>query len=109
MPASLRPHNPAFPSAGAIAALRARQQGVPATTAVAQYVPERMIPGAAAREVLADIRRDLAQFARVRGRDDLAQLIAGCAAQGARGLAPLDHAIEVLRTLPLAPPQISDE
>jgi site-specific recombinase XerD len=109
MPASIRPHNPDFPDAGAIAAVRARQQGVAATAAVAQYVPERVRPGGAAREVLSEIRRDLAQFARVRGRDDLAQLIAGCAGQGAKGLSALDRAIELLRALPLAPPQIGDE
>jgi len=108
MPASIHPHNPDISDAGAIAALCARQQGVQAAAAVAQYVPERMKLGGVAREVLSDVRRDLARFARVRSREDLALLIAGCAAQGTKGLLELDHAIEMLRTMPLAPPQIGD-
>jgi len=109
VPASKRPHNPPFPDAAAIAALRARQQGVDAHKAVAQYVPERVSRGRSARQILGEIRRDLVQYARVRGREDLGLLITRCATQGAKGLPMLDHALQQLRELPLPPPQIADD
>ena len=74
MPASKRHQNPPFPDAAAIAALRARLQGVPAADVVDHYLPERLGRGASGREILGEVRRDLVQYARVRGRDDLARM-----------------------------------
>lgn len=64
--------------------------------------------GGSAREILGAIRRDLVQYARVRGRDDLGQIVTRSATGGAQGLPQLDRALELLRALPLLPPQITD-
>lgn len=109
MPATKRPHNPPFPDAAALAALKARLQGVAAIDAVNHYLPERITRGGSARQVLQEVRRDLVQYARVRGREDLAELVTRSAVAGAKGLPQLDRAIELLRALPLPPPQITDE
>lgn len=108
MPASKRPHNPLFPSAEAVAALRARLQGVAAIDVVRHYLPERVTRGGSAREILGEVRRDLVQYARVRGRDDLGAMITASATEGAKGLPKLERAIELLRALPLPPPHIAD-
>lgn len=109
MPATKRPHNPPFPGAAEIAALRARLQGVAAVDVVNHYVPQRVQRGGAAREILGAIRRDLVQYARIRGRDDLAQVVARSATGGAKALPQLERALELLRALPLPPPRITDE
>jgi len=101
-------HNLPFPDAAAIAALRARLQGVPASDVVHHYLPGRGRRGASAREILATIRQDLVRFARVRGREDLAQAVTECATRGAAGLKQLDHVLALLRALPAAPPQLTD-
>lgn len=109
MPASKRPHNPPFPSAGAIAALRARLQGVAAIDVVNHYLPERVKRGGSAREILGEIRRDVVQYASIRGREDLGRVVIESATRGAAGLKQLDHALQLLRDLPLPPPQIVDD
>jgi site-specific recombinase XerD len=109
MPVSKRPQNPAFPPAEAIAALRARLQGVPAGDVVRHYLPERARRGGSARVILGEIRQDIVQFARVRGREDLGRVIIDCATRGSSGLRDLDATLEKLRALPLPPPQIGDE
>lgn len=109
MPASKHPHNPPFPPAQAVAALRARLQGVPAIDAVQRYLPERVKRGGSARVILGEVRRDLVQYARQRGRDDLGAIVTHSATAGAKGLAQLDRALELLRALPLPPPLIGDD
>jgi site-specific recombinase XerD len=109
MPASKQPHNPPFPPAEAIAALRARLQGVAAAEVVKRYLPDRQKRGGSARVILGEIRRDLIQYARVRGRDDLAEVVTVSATKGSKGLPQLNHAIEMLRALPEPPPLIGDE
>lgn len=109
MPASKRPHNPPFPEAAAVAALRARLQGVAAADVVRHYLPERVKRGGSAREILGEIRRDLVQYASIRGREDLGRVVTESATRGAAGLKQLDHALQLLRELPLPPPQIADE
>lgn len=109
MPAAKRPHNPPFPDAEALAALRARLQGIPALDVVRHYVPERMKRGGSARQVLQEIRVDLVRYAGVRGRVDLGQAITESATKGIKGLPTLDRALTLLRALPPAPPQIGDE
>lgn len=90
-------------------ALRARLQGLPAIDAVNRYLPERVKRGGSAREILGEVRRDLVQYARVRGRDDLGAMVTASATEGAKGLPKLERAIDLLRALPLPPPQIADE
>jgi len=109
LPATKRPHNPPFPEAAAVAALRARLQGLPGAEVIQRYLPERVKRGGSAREMLGEVRRDLVQYARVRGRDDLAQVLTATATQGAKGVPQFNHAVEVLRQLPLPPPLIVDE
>lgn len=109
MPATKRPHNPPFASADEIAALRARLQGIAAVDVVTRYLPQRVQRGGSAREILSAIRRNLMQYARVRGRDDLGQIVMRSAVGGAKALPQLDRALELLRALPLPPPQITDE
>lgn len=109
MPASKRPHNPPFPTANAVAALRARLQGVSGVDVVRRYLPERLNQGQSAREILGEIRRALVQYASIRGREDLGRMVTESATRGAAGLKQLDRALELLRGLPLPPPQIVDE
>ena len=109
MPASKRPQNPPFPSADAVAALRARLQGVAAVDVVHRYLPDRVKRGGSAREILGEVRRDLVQYASIRGREDLGRVVTESATRGAAGLKQLDHALQLLRDLPLPPPQIVDE
>ncbi|TWO68083.1 tyrosine-type recombinase/integrase [Caenimonas sedimenti] len=109
MPASKRPANPPFPESGEILALRARMQGVAAGEAISRYAPQRRPRGGSARQALADIRTDLVRFAGVRGRVDLAQAIGESISQGMAGLARFERAIELLRALPPAGPEIGDE
>ena len=89
-------------------ALRARLQGMDAIAAVNRYLPERVKRGGSAREILGEVRRDLVQYARVRGRDDLAKIVTDTATKGSKGLPQLNRAIEVLRQQPLPPPLIGD-
>ncbi len=90
-------------------ALRARLQGVPAIDAVNRYLPERVRRGGSAREILGEVRRDLVQYARMRGREDLGALVTGCATQGAKGLPQLERALLLMRALPMPPPLIVDD
>ena len=108
MPASKRPANPPFPQPGEILALHARMQGVAAAEAIARYAPERRPRGGSARQALQDIRADLMRFAGVRGRVDLAQAIGESVTQGMAGLARFERAIDLLRGLPAAGPEIGD-
>lgn len=100
--------NPSFPKPGEILALRARLQGVPATEAIARYAPQRRPRGGSARQALQDIRTDLVRIANLRGRVDLAHTIGESTTQGIAGLAKLDRAVELLRGLPAAGPEIGD-
>jgi site-specific recombinase XerD len=108
MPASKRPVNPPFPRAGELLALRARLQGVSAVDAIARYAPHRRERGGSVRRALQQIRADLVRYADVHGRVDLAQAITESTTQGMKGLAKLDRAIELLRALPPAGPEIGD-
>lgn len=92
-----------------MAALRARLQGVSGVDVIRRYLPERLHQGESAREILGEIRRDLVQYASIRGREDLGRMVTGSATRGAAGLKQLDRALELLRDLPLPPPQIVDE
>lgn len=109
MPATKRAHNPEFPQAAALAALRARLQGIPACDVVSLYLPQRVKRGGSAREILAEVRRDLVQYASIRGREDLARVVTESATRGAAGLKQLDYAIGMLKSLPLPTPEIGDD
>ena len=100
---------PGFPHAAELAALRAWHAGLSTREAVERYLGERLTSGQSSRGVLGRIRRQLAVFARLRQRDDLAVLFEIPAADRARQGRVADQAIELLRTLPLPAPLISDD
>ncbi|CAJ0774191.1 site-specific integrase [Ralstonia holmesii] len=97
-----------FPDAAELAVLRAWHAGLSTREAVERYLGERLTPGQSSRGVLGRIRRQLATFARRRQRDDLAALFEMPATERAKQGRAADQAIELLRTLPLPQPAISD-
>jgi len=100
---------PEFPDAAELAALRAWHAGLSTREAVERYLGERRAPSQSSRGVLGRIRRQLAAFARRRQREDLAVLFEISAAERAKQGRAADQAIELLRTLPLPAPLISDD
>ena len=100
---------PDFPDAAELAALRAWHTGLSTRGAVERYLGERLTPGQSSRGVLSRIRRQLAAFARRRQREDLAVLFEIPAAERAKQGRAAGQAIELLRTLRLPEPVISDD
>ncbi|MGC8213186.1 phage integrase family protein [Ralstonia pseudosolanacearum] len=98
-----------FPDAAELAALRAWHAGLSTREVVERYLGERRAPGQSSRSVLGCIRRQLATFARRRQREDLAALFELPAAERTKQGRAADQAIELLRTLPLPAPLISDD
>ena len=98
-----------FPDAAELAALRAWHAGLSTREAVERYLGERLTPGQSSRGVLGSIRRRLAAFARRRQREDLAVLFEIQATERGKRGGAADQAIELLRTLPLPEPAISDD
>ncbi|ALF88277.1 Hypothetical Protein RRSL_00422 [Ralstonia solanacearum UW551] len=101
--------SPEFPDAAELAALRAWHAGMSTHDAVERYLGERLTPGQSSRGVLGRIRRQLAVLARQRQREDLAVLFEIPAAERAKQGRAADQAIELLRTLRLPEPVISDD
>lgn len=93
----------------AVAALRAWHEGMSSRAAVERYLPQRLGAGRSARGVLGSVRRELAQYARVRQREDLARLFEVPADQRIRHVAAVQAAVEELRRLPIPRPLIGDE
>lgn len=98
-----------LPDAAELAVLRAWHAGLSARKAVERYLGERRALGQSSRGILGRIRRQLAAFARQRQREDLAVLFEMPAADRAKQSRAADQAIELLRTLPLPAPLISDD
>lgn len=97
-----------FPSADAMAALRAWYEGTPSRMAVERFWPEALTPGRSARGVIGELRRTLTEFARERQRDDLVALFSCSADRRKTFAADVTRAIETLRRLPPAEPRITD-
>ncbi|KUE85118.1 integrase [Cupriavidus necator] len=97
-----------FPDTASLAALRAWYAGASSRQAVERYCPDALGTGRSARGVIGELRRQLAEFARRRRREDLAALF-GCDPANRAGHArAAARALEALRSLPLPEPQISD-
>ncbi|WP_066737551.1 phage integrase family protein [Cupriavidus sp. D384] len=97
-----------WPRADALAALRAWYEGTPSRAAVARFWPDALTPGRSARGVIGALRRQMAEAARLRQREDLAALFT-CPAEGRTAhAAAVVRALETLRQLPAALPQITD-
>ena len=97
-----------WPRADALAALRAWYEGTPSRAAVARFWPDALTPGRSARGVIGALRRQMAEAARLRQREDLSALFT-CTAEGRTAhAAAVVRALETLRQLPAALPQITD-
>jgi site-specific recombinase XerD len=104
-----KPSEVALPDAAALAALRAWYEGLGSRAAVERYLGERRAAGESSRGVLGRLRRQVANFARSRRRDDLAALFEHAAARGPKRAAAVAHALDTLASLQVPQPQISDE
>ncbi|WP_137860684.1 MULTISPECIES: phage integrase family protein [Variovorax] len=98
-----------FPGTAALAVLRAWYAGMSSSQAVAQYLGQDKASGQSARAMLGDIRRQLARHARMRHRDDLAQLLMHPGAEREKRARAVMHAIEAMRHLPAPRPLVTDE
>jgi len=90
-----------FPDPTSIATLRAWYAGMKSRAAVEQYRPATLGDGRSARDVLGHIRRQFAEFARSRHRDDLVALFQCDASARTRHIKAVVHALEVMRSAPV--------
>lgn len=98
-----------FPDENALAALRAWHEGLSSRAVVERYLPHAKAPGQSARGILGQIRRQLVAFAQLRQRGDLADLFHKPASERLQIANAVGRAIEVLRSLPAAQPQVTDD
>lgn len=98
-----------MPDAAELAALRAWYEGLSAREAVARYLAHAKADGQSSRGILGALRRQLAELARGRGREDLAALFAHPASERSARARSVLRAIEILPTLPVPEPLIGDE
>lgn len=98
--ASPDPAPDALPGANALAAFRARYEGLSAAAAVQRYLPEAAGSGDTARVHIGRVRKQLLEAARLRRRQDLADLFARLPGPGGPTGAQVAHAIEQLRQSP---------
>lgn len=97
-----------FPSASAVAALRAWYAGMSTTNAIAQYLPHGIEGGRSSRAVLTEIRQQLEGHARRCRREDLAQLIRHPASVRLHRAGAVTAAIDELRGLSAPLPLVTD-
>ena len=100
---------PELPDSAALSALRAWYEGMPSRQAVMRYLDDRMTPGQSARGMLGRLRRQLANLARDRHRNDLAALFGHPEGERSRHARAVTRAIDVLRDAPAPVPLISDD
>ncbi|WP_371435880.1 phage integrase family protein [Polaromonas sp.] len=98
-----------FPKPAALACLRAWHAGLRSRDAVDQYLGTSGNSGQSSRAIVTVIRKELAQFARVRQRPDLARLFETPAAERVKHARKVVEAVETLASLPLPFPLIADE
>ena len=103
-----RPTN-GWPDAASLAALRAWYEGLSSREAMHRYLAGARAPGQSSRSVISAIRRQLADFARGRRRNDLAALLTGPAHERRKCARAVARAIELLPALPLPEPLIGDD
>jgi site-specific recombinase XerD len=97
-----------FPDAASVSAVRAWYAGMTSRAAVQHYCPLAIAEGQSARGVLGRLRQQLAGFAMSRHRDDLARLFQCAATERTRHAKAVTRALEVMPSLPVPQPQISD-
>lgn len=98
-----------FPGTSALAALRAWYAGLSARAAVVQYLGQDKASGQSSRAMLGDIRRQLANHARQRHREDLACLLKHPAAARSQHARAVMNAIETLRHMPVLAAMVTDD
>ena len=108
-PAPPTPPADGWPDAASLAALRAWYEGLSSCDAVHRYLARARAPGQSSRGVISTIRRQLADIARRRRRDDLAALLTGPAHERKKCARAVARAIELLPSLPLPEPLIVDD
>ncbi|NRF71321.1 tyrosine-type recombinase/integrase [Aquincola sp. S2] len=99
----------ALPDSAELAALRAWHEGEDSREAVDRYLADRRAHGESARGVIGRIRARLEAFARMRHRDDLADLFRGSAKKGPAAARRVAAAVEALRATALPQPLIGDD
>lgn len=89
-----------WPDHARLSALRAYARGMGSRMAVERYLPDALAPGFSRRGLIGQIRKDMAAFARSRGRNDLALLFDGPVPRTVKVGRQVASAIELLRTAP---------
>jgi len=98
-----------FPGTAELAALRAWYSGMSTRDAVDQYLGDQRLEGQSSRSMIGQIRRRLATLARQRKREDLVATFEHAESDRTQYRRAAGVAIELLRTLALPVPQITDD
>ncbi|MBC7702846.1 MAG: tyrosine-type recombinase/integrase [Rhodoferax sp.] len=98
-----------FPDPASLAALRAWYEGLSSREAVGRYLVHDKADGQSSRSMLSGIRRQLADFARSRHRNDLVELFKGPEATRQTRARAVSQAIELLPGLLVPQPLIGDD
>lgn len=98
-----------LPDTASLSALRAWYAGVGSREAVERYCPHALGESQSARGVIGRIRRQLAGFALSRHRADLARPFQCAAGERTRHRKVATRALDILPTLAVPQPQVSDE
>lgn len=98
-----------FPSADELAALRAWYAGLSARESVVRYLGQKKATGQSSRAMLSAIRRQLARFARTRGREELESVFLHPTQERYARAKQVIGAAEAIRHLPLAVPTLGDD
>lgn len=104
----IHPSTLSFPDTASVSALRAWYAGVSSREAVERYCLQALEDGRSARGVIGRIRRQLAGFALSRQRDDLVRPFQCTAGERTRYRKAAILALDILPSLPVPQPQISD-
>lgn len=102
----------AWPSAASLAALRAWHEGLSSREAVRRYLGNKRADGQSSRSILGTVRRRLARLARLRQREDLANVFeARRSSESSKDTDPqsLSLALEALSVSAIPSPLIGDE
>jgi site-specific recombinase XerD len=98
-----------FPGTAELAALRAWYSGMSTRDAVDQYLGDQRLSGQSSRSQIGNIRRKLANLARLRRREDLASAFEHSEQKRIQHSRAAVAAIELLRTITPPAPQITDD
>lgn len=98
-----------FPGTAELSALRAWYAGLSTRDAVDQYLADQRIEGQSSRSLIGQIRKRLAAFARQHRREDLADPFEHGESDRTQHRRAAVAAIELLRTLVLPEPRITDD